>query len=394
MRLPLFLMIIAILINIAIDVYINYRLKKCALKNITKAHFYIAIVLSIFIVGFLFVPHRTGNNSLLVAKMWCLFGYFTFYIPKYVYIIFSGIEHLPLLIKRKPVKYIGRLGAVLGCLVFISLWWGALYTRVHLEVVKSDLKFENLPKSFDGYKIVQISDLHVGSYGDDASFVDVIVDSVNQIKPDLVVFTGDLVNRNSSELIPFVNSLSQIQAKDGVYSILGNHDYGDYMDWSSDELKIDDCRQFEELQSKMGWKLLNNTFEYIYHEFDSIALIGVENWGDPPFKTYADLSASYPDLNDGNFKILLSHNPAHWRAEVLDKTNIDLMLSGHTHAMQVMLRLGDIKLSPAYWRYAEWGGLYKEGKQQLYVNIGLGGVAIPMRLGAVPEITLITLHNE
>lgn len=273
------------------------------------------------------------------------------------------------------------------------MWWGALVTRTDYEVKEITLQFDNLPSQFDGYRMVQFSDLHVGSYAGDTTYVAELVDAINGLDANIIFFTGDLVNRQTDEVLPFVPTLSRLNAPDGVFSILGNHDYGDYKNWESPEAKIQNNLWMAQLQANMGWSLMNNCDTVINRGNQSITLIGVENWGEPPFSQYGKLSTAHPALNDDNFKILLSHNPKHWRGEVLPKSNIDLMLSGHTHAMQIEINLFGTRLSPSAWVYPEWGGIYEENGQILYVNIGIGEVAIPMRIGATPEITLITLKK-
>ena len=200
--------------------------------------------------------------------------------------------------------------------------------------------------------------------------------------------------------------LSRLKARDGVYSVMGNHDYGDYITWDSDEEKAADRKRLKEMQKRMGWKMLNNERTFIVSGNDSLPLIGVENWGEPPFSQYGRLTDAYPlskdsayNLNDRRFKILLTHNPEHWSREVTEMSDIDLTLSGHTHAMQLMLSGFGSHWSPAKYKYGRWGGLYKSSgpqkdPQYLNVNIGCGEVGVPMRIGAVPEITLITLKTS
>lgn len=273
------------------------------------------------------------------------------------------------------------------------MWWGALLNRFTLEVKPVEITIPDLPESFKGYKIAQISDMHVGTFNNDTSYVKKIVDEVNALNPDLIVFTGDIVNRKTSELRPFINTLSNLKAKDGVISILGNHDYGDYMIWPSDDHKQLNMQRLYDAYSRTGMRLLLNETAWLRRGTDSIAVIGVENIGDPPFTIYGSLPRSYPDLSDSNTKILLTHNPQHWVDSIADRSdiNIPLTLSGHTHAMQIELA----GISPAMWRYPTWGGLYTDSRSErsLYVNIGCGTVGIPMRLGATPEITVITLRR-
>ncbi|MDE5858007.1 MAG: metallophosphoesterase, partial [Muribaculaceae bacterium] len=231
------------------------------------------------------------------------------------------------------------------------------------------------------------------TFGNQTKFVSRLVDEINNLNPDLIVFTGDIVNRNSNELIPFVSVLSRLQAKEGVISIMGNHDYGDYTTWESDKAKQENLKLLHNLEKKMGWDLLLNQSKNIYRGNDSILIIGVENIGDPPFHVYGSLEKAYANTSTPQTKILLSHNPAHWKNSIADNPGhkIDLTLSGHTHAMQVEL----LGMSPAVFRYPTWSGLYhdKTTSNRLYVNIGAGTVGLPMRIGATPEITLITLRR-
>jgi hypothetical protein len=240
--------------------------------------------------------------------------------------------------------------------------------------------------------VVHISDLHLGTYGNDTTYISTIVNKVNSLKADVILFTGDIVNRNSNELKPFVSTLSRLKAKDGVYSILGNHDYGDYEDWKSEAEKAANFQALKDMQAEMGWTMLNNQSTAITRGNDSITIIGVENIGDPPFHIYGDMSKAYSDISDKQYKILLTHNPAHWTSDIENQkeSNIALTLSGHTHAMQMEF----FGISPARFRYRTWGGLYNDNyNHPLYVNIGIGTVGFPARIGATPEITLITLKQ-
>lgn len=274
------------------------------------------------------------------------------------------------------------------------MWWGALFNRFALDVKPVEVTIPNLPESFNDYKIVQISDLHVGTFNTNTAYVEKVVNEINSLNPDLIVFTGDIVNRKTSELMPFIPILSRLHAKDGVISILGNHDYGDYASWKTEAAKQSNLQLMIDSQKRMGWKLLLNETEMINRGTDSIAIIGVENIGDPPFHSYGDLNKAYPTLDDSVTKILLSHNPAHWQADIRGNkdVNIPLTLSGHTHAMQFSMG----KISPARLRYKYWGGLYDDKgvtDNRLYVNIGVGTIGFPARIGATPEVTLITLKK-
>jgi predicted MPP superfamily phosphohydrolase len=292
--------------------------------------------------------------------------------------------------KKKIVKYISPIGLLLGCICAILMWWGALVNRYEVDIEEVVVEINDLPASFDDYKIAQISDLHLGTFNGDTIFVSKLVDIINTLDVDLVTFTGDIVNRKSEELLPYESLLSRIQAKDGVLSVLGNHDYGDYLDWATPKDKEENLRLMYEINQRMGWDLLLNESKYLYRGNDSIVVIGVENIGDPPFKVYGSLGEANQSLADSTIKILLTHNPAHWEQDIKDtkKYNIALTLSGHTHAMQIEL----FGLSPSIFRYNYWKGLYKDSlNRYLYVNVGAGTVAMPMRIGATPEITVLTL---
>lgn len=403
------MMIIMLLGSVLIDLYITFDIRRSVKRSLWwKAYAVSSLLCWIFIVVVLCLPRRSESSDILPV-MWMLYSIISVYVAKLVYIFFSLIGRvLRLLIRRSP-KYhpMHWLGVFAALCVFGSLWWGVIDTRREIVVVKEEITSPRLPRPFNGYRIVQISDLHVGTWGKDTTFVSQIVDTVNALHPDLIVFTGDIVNRRSEELKPFMSVLSRLHAEDGVLSVLGNHDYGDYVDWDVPADKVENMRTLKRLQKEMGWDLLNNSKTFVARGNDSIMVVGVENVGDPPFHTYGDLDKalspscdSLNNQNDKRFKILLTHNPEHWNQYVSRKTNIDLSLSGHTHAMQIMVKFGDFVWSPAKYRYEQWGGLYDRLNDngqttRLYVNIGAGEVAMPSRLfAAYPEVTLITLYHE
>ncbi len=389
MRLQFIPLIAVIILNVGVDIYIWRRLHGV----VRRIHGIASVLLFIMILAVLFMPVRSASPGVVVAAMWMLFTYLSVYISKYIYCIFSFASYLPLIWKGKRWRWPGIAGAVLGCATFIVMWWGALINRFDIDVKRVEIPIAGLPEQFDGFTIAQISDLHVGTLGNDTIFISALVDSVNGLKPDMIAFTGDIVNSRAVELLPHVAPLSRLSAPSGVYSIMGNHDYGDYCDWPSAEAKQENLRMLHELEGKMGWKMLNNETDYIERDSAVIALIGVENIGDPPFNVYGSLEKAYPTPGDSLIKVLLSHNPAHWVNDISDnpENNIALTLSGHTHAMQIEVA----GYSPAVFRYPTWGGLYESDKTQnkLYVNIGAGTVGMPARIGADPEITLITLKR-
>jgi len=244
-----------------------------------------------------------------------------------------------------------------------------------------------LPKSFEGLKIVQISDLHIGGFNYRFKILERAVKLINELKPDLIFFTGDLVNNYAWELIGWENVLNKLLAKNGKYAVLGNHDYGDYSQWSSVKEKEENFNSIKQFYNKINFKLLLNQSDIIEVNHEKIAIIGVENRGTPPFKKYGDLETSLKNAKHIPFKILLSHDPTHWNEEVVNKTDIALTLSGHTHGMQLGFNYKDLKWSPIKYKYQHWAGLYQHNKQYLYVNRGLGWLGFPGRIGMRPEIS-------
>lgn len=277
---------------------------------------------------------------------------------------------------------------LLPCLWEMAMAYGFFFGWRHLIVRRATCYSPLLPKAFDGYKVLQLSDIHIGTYLRNRKFIDKLARTVNAQHADLIVFTGDLVNVSAEEVIPFQHALGEIKAPDGVYSIMGNHDYCEYGEDKSERNIEKNQTVLKYLEGKIGWKLLMNEHVLINKPgSEPIALIGVENISRPPFPDYGDLQKAMKGLPEGMFKILLSHDPSHWRRGVLNQTDIALTLSGHTHAGQ--LRIGH--WSPSKLAYQEWGGKYTENGSMLYVSTGIGGT-VPFRLGAWPEINIITLR--
>ena len=412
MRLPALMIFLSYFILILTDILIIYDLKEMSLYDKYpadskrrqvwwKIYSVFAALILILLTVSICLPYRSPDAG-ITANMWLVFIVLVVILCQIVYSIFSLVGFIPALIGGIRWNTGLWVGLPMAVLIFTMMWWGACVGRNKIHVERIEVSSAKLPASFNGYKIAQISDLHVGTWGEDTTFVAKLVDSVNNLHPNLIVFTGDLVNREAYEAKPFIGILSRLKAPDGVYSILGNHDYGDYLSWNSDKAKVANMDSLKMYQKEMGWKLLNNRHTSINNSSgESIDLIGVGNWGLPPFSQYGDLEKAYPkeSFKNDKFKILLSHDPDHWTSEVNKKTNIDLTLSGHTHAMQVMFNLGNKKWSPAKFRYKNWGGLYENesedgNKTTLYVNLGAGEVGMPMRIGATPEVTLITLLQD
>ncbi len=276
----------------------------------------------------------------------------------------------------------------------LALLYGAYIERNQTQINNVEIVSENVPEAFDGYKIVQISDIHLLSFLGREETLAKMMDEVNAQRPDAILFTGDLVTQNSSEFNTTKDILARLHARDGVFSILGNHDYSFYNSWPSEKQRKQDADAIIAQQRALGWNLLLNENKNITKSIDgrtdTISIIGVENTSKKhKFRSYGNLKNAMQGA-EGRFKILMTHDPSHWRAEILPKTNIDLTLSGHTHAMQSTL-FGWSVISLVY---KEFMGLYSEGNRHLYVNIGLGETMFPFRVGAKPEITVITLRNE
>ncbi len=285
---------------------------------------------------------------------------------------------------------LGILGLAVAFAISAASFYGLVWGWRHLVVRQQTITVPDLPRAFDGFRIVQVSDLHLEMFEGQEAFMRSLVDSVNAARPDLIVFTGDLVSRQSRELLPFMDILSQMKAPCGVKSILGNHDYSIYGPFHGSPNAIEhDFGLLKDYQRQMGWDLLLNEHRFINRGSSQIAVIGVENEGKSGKVRRADLPRAIEGVPDSCFKLLLTHDPWHWRHEVTSTTNIQLTLSGHTHAAH--FRIGDV--SPSRLVYSEWRGLYRKGSQQLFISSGIGGM-LAFRLGAWPEINVLTLRRQ
>ena len=307
-------------------------------------------------------------------------------LPQLILLCFWGAGK----IFTSAASALGAIGLVVAFGISAASFYGLVWGWRHLVVRQQTITVPDLPKVFDGFRIVQVSDLHLEMFEGQEAFISSLVDSVNAAHPDLIVFTGDLVSRQSREMLPFMDILSQMKAPYGVMSILGNHDYSIYGPFHGSPKAIEhDLDLFKEYQRQMGWDLLLNEHRFIRRDSAQIAVIGVENEGKSGKVRRADLPRAIEGVPDSCFKLLLTHDPWHWRHEVTRTTNIQLTLSGHTHAAH--FRIGDV--SPSRLAYSEWRGLYRKGSQQLYISSGIGGM-LAFRLGAWPEINVLTLRRE
>uniref|UniRef100_UPI00404973BD metallophosphoesterase n=1 Tax=Fulvivirga sp. TaxID=1931237 RepID=UPI00404973BD len=290
-------------------------------------------------------------------------------------------------------EFLAKTAMVAGTLPLVAMSWGIISGAHDYRFRRKTIYLPNLPKSFDGITIGQVSDIHSGSFFNKTA-VKGGVEMMMKEKPDLLFFTGDLVNNESSEVEEYINIFDKLKAPLGVYSVTGNHDYGDYKNWSSQAEKQQNFKDLIEAHRLMNYDLLMNENRYVELGGEKIAILGNENWGAGRFAKYGDLSKAYEGTEEAAVKILLSHDPSHWDAQVKPNyKDIDLMLAGHTHGFQFGVELGDFKWSPSQYAYKQWAGLYTEGNQHLYVNRGFGYIGYPGRVGMPPELTIITLKR-
>lgn len=331
-----------------------------------------------------------------------------FFLPKVVMVIFHGLDDLLhfgrwLWSKLLPgtvdapgegidrLRFLSQLGLILAAIPFTGVLYGVTKGRHTFNLARVPVRSGRLPAAFDGLKVVHISDMHLGSFGDDLSIVRNGVELINAEAPDLIVFTGDMVNDYAEEAEPFIEVLRGLNARLGKFSILGNHDYSDYPKWESATAKAANLERLKAIHAEMGFRLLLDEHEVIEQDGERIGLLGVQNWGHR-FQQYGDLARTLQGTESLPFRILLSHDPTHWSYQVMG-TGVDLTLSGHTHGAQLGVKLGNSTYSPAQWVYKHWAGLYTEGEQQLYVNRGFGFIGFPGRVGMPPEITVLELRK-
>ena len=290
-------------------------------------------------------------------------------------------------------EFLAKTAMVAGTFPLVAMSWGIISGAHDYRFRRKTIYLPHLPKSFDGITIGQVSDIHSGSFWNKTA-VKGGVEMLMKEKPDLVFFTGDLVNNESSEVEEYINIFDKLKAPLGVYSVTGNHDYGDYKNWNSEAEKQRNFKDLIEAHKLLGYDLLMNENRHIELGGEKIAILGNENWGAGRFAKYGDLSKAYEGTGDAAVKILLSHDPSHWDAQVRPNyKDIDLMFAGHTHGFQFGVELGDFQWSPSQYAYKQWAGLYTKDNQHLYVNRGFGYLGYPGRVGMPPELTVITLKR-
>jgi len=399
---------------VALDILTAREIKKIFPKfgnryqRSIRITFVIQTILALSIVlGAYFMRGQIRDYHWLAACYYMLGFMLAIYLPKALFALFLLADRLISALRqrsrrkqnlpaRQERRFLAKCGLIVALLWMALMVWGILFGRYNYKIEPVEIFFDNLPQAFDGYKIVQISDTHAGSYGGNVKHFEKAVALINAQNPDIIVFTGDLVNNFSEELIPLTPVFSQLQAKEGKYAVLGNHDYGGYYRWKSSADSVANQAAIERHIAMMGFELLKNeAVVFSRNNTEQIALIGVENWGRlKRFPKRADIETAMQPVANIPFKLLLSHDPAYWEENIKGKTDIALTLSGHSHGMQMGIKLGQKRLSPAHFLYRHWSGLYAADNQYLYVNRGLGVVVFPGRIGMSPEITVITLRKE
>ncbi|WP_299762707.1 metallophosphoesterase [uncultured Dokdonia sp.] len=399
--------ILFIVFVILLDIY-AYQ----AFRFLVKARWgtVLYFLITALIIGGLFLQFATGDRRswsamtqffivtfiiMIVSKMVLIavmFGEDIFRVLEGLYYKLSGKTSSYALPSRR--KFVSQIALGLAAIPFASILYGVVKGRYNFKVLKYTLHFEDLPDAFDGYRITQISDIHSGSF-DNKEKVDYAIDLINEQASDAILFTGDMVNNEAKEMEPYMDIFSKLKAKDGKFSVLGNHDYGDYVPWETEALKKANLDRLKEIQKEIGFDLILNDSRFLEKEGQRIALVGVENWGAGGFKKAGDLNKAIENIASDDFKVLLSHDPSHWDNEVVShKDHFHLTLSGHTHGMQFGIEIpGWIKWSPVKWRYKHWAGIYEEQGQYINVNRGFGYLAFPGRVGIWPEITVIELKK-
>lgn len=317
------------------------------------------------------------------------------FIPKILFVIIISILYFSnyIFYETDSLIIVPAVGLIAGFLPFFVIVYAISKAVYKFKVYRVTVPHKNLPKAFDGLKVVHISDLHLGSFNYRFAVLERAVTIINELDADLILFTGDLVNNFAWELNGWNQVFQRLSAKKGKYAILGNHDYGDYSTWDSFEAKNGNFKTIKDFFEEINFKLLLNEGVTLAENGEKIAIVGVENWGVPPFRQDGDLVKALNEVEDIPFKILLSHDPSHWDAEVIKYTDVALTLSGHTHGMQAGIKIMGKQWSPIKYKYKRWAGLYNVGNQFLYVTRGLGWLGFPGRLGMRPEITFIQLKS-
>ena len=401
--------ILFIIFYILIDIYAFQAVRTLSRNSWIHG---VYVLLSILILAALIYQiSNMGAGKVMDINTMYVFGIFlTFFVPKLIIVVFmfgedmgrfftgifmkvAGSDEAQFMASRR--KFVSTIALGIAAIPFASLLYGMIQGKYNYKVLKYVLEFEDLPGEFDGFALTQISDIHSGSF-DNRNKVEYAINLINEQKSDVILFTGDLVNNVADEMNDWKQLFSTLKAPHGVFSVLGNHDYGDYVKWESDSEKAGNLQNLKKLQKDMGWNLLLNENRYLKKNGQKIALIGVENWGENGFKQAGDLDKACQGISHDDFKILMSHDPSHWQSKVKkDPRHFHLTLSGHTHGMQFGIEIpGILKWSPIKYRYKNWAGIYEEFGRFINVNRGFGFLGYPGRVGIWPEITVIQLKKK
>ncbi len=409
MRIVPILIIFVIMAFLPSFVYLRHILKR---KNeITSSVIAMFALPTLSILAFMLLTFATllGYNIKIIT--WIIWTMLLTMLPQNVYAIFYAINDIIHIFTKRSYKWLHYVGLVSAIIVTVGIIMG-MVNRHNLRVREVTIYSKNLPKEFEGMRIAHITDLHLGNLTPRDNYLKKIVTKLNEIEPDMLICTGDMINISAKEVEGLDGLFASVNTPLGRYAVMGNHDYGDYKKWKSKEAKEANLMSAYEAYGRVGFVLLNDsavqitdnkgqsidntTHSTLNSQLSTISVIGVENWGKPPFPRYGDLAKATKGFEPAQFNILLSHDPSHWREEVVKQEYkyIDLTLSGHTHSAQIGLNLGKFKWSPSQWIFDEWDGLYQEGNQYLFISRGLGYVGIPFRLGMPAEISVITLRCE
>lgn len=401
--------IIFIVIYLLIDIY-AFQVVRTLVKSNWLHGLYFLITIAVM-AGLIYEVHFRGTGKMMTPPKMYFFGIFlAVVVPKLILVLFmfgedigrffvgtfmraSGSDEVQFMASRR--KFVSTVALGIAAIPFASLLYGMVQGKYNYKVMKYALEFDDLPDEFDGFTLTQISDVHSGSF-DNRNKVEYAVNLINEQQSDVILFTGDLVNNVADEMYDWKVLFSTLSAPEGVYSVLGNHDYGDYVHWDNEIDQERNLQKLKLLQKEMGWDLLLNENRIFERNEQRIALVGVENWGENGFKQAGDLEKASEGLSEKDFKILLSHDPSHWQSKVKeDPKNFQLTLSGHTHGMQFGIEIpGFIRWSPIKYRYKNWAGIYEEFGRYINVNRGFGFLGYPGRVGIWPEITVIQLKKR
>ncbi len=413
------IILVFVVIYFLIDYYVYQGIKTLfeGSSNLAKQIFFYVYwgIFTLTLAGFLIYNFANSDQFSWTLRVFMMVGVFVNLISKLVICVFLFLDDIIRFFQwvfnkissdspdmANPEQtgqgisrsdFLVKTAVVAGSIPFIATSYGIISGAHDYRIRRQQVILPNLPKSFDGIKLAQISDIHSGSFFNKKA-VRGGVEMLLKEKPDMVFFTGDLVNNKAEELNDYVDIFSKVKAPLGVYSTLGNHDYGDYVNWESVEAKRKNLQKLIRGHKQMGWDILMNENRSITQNGDKIAILGVENWGARGFTQQGDLGKAYKGSEDAAVKLLLSHDPSHWEAKVRpDFRDIDISFAGHTHGFQFGVEIGDWKWSPAQYMYKQWAGLYQQENQYLYVNRGYGFLAFPGRIGMPPEITIMELKS-